>query len=485
MGLKIPDLDNKTFAEIVAEARQLISRYSPQWTDHNLHDPGITFIDLFAYLADMQIYRLNCLTGSHYRKFLKLTDASPAPARPARVHVIFENIPTAGKQQEENQNEVIVPQGTQIYTTIGTECINFKTEKSFILSAGSPGIAPNSDNTLFNKVSALQIEEVKNENPGKGNGLPGQVLTLKKNPVIKDSLLVEVQMAEKQEDNDAGGIREKWQEWEMVEDFEFSGPDDLHYVFNPGAGEITFGNGLNGLIPTAGKSIRATYETTLGVKGNIPKGQTFHIKLPGFSGITGKNPENAGGGRDEETIEDAKIRARKDLRTPYRAVTSSDYEELARRTPGLRVARAKAVVDHKPGIVTVVVMPEAKKGVINPQPGEEFLQILCKHLDKSRLITTGLKVVGPDYVEISIKCKIRIKKKSSQDEVTNQVEAALTEFLDPLRWPFGRQVFPSEVYQLLDNVAGVDYASALSISARGHFSPYALVFSGTHQLQII
>jgi hypothetical protein len=46
MSLPIPDLDDKTFEELVEEAKKLIPLYAPEWTDHNLHDPGITFIEL-------------------------------------------------------------------------------------------------------------------------------------------------------------------------------------------------------------------------------------------------------------------------------------------------------------------------------------------------------------------------------------------------------------------------------------------------------
>jgi hypothetical protein len=46
-------------ADLVQEARALIPRRAPAWTDHNVHDPGITFIELFAWLVEMQLYQLN------------------------------------------------------------------------------------------------------------------------------------------------------------------------------------------------------------------------------------------------------------------------------------------------------------------------------------------------------------------------------------------------------------------------------------------
>jgi predicted phage baseplate assembly protein len=92
MGMPIPDLDDKTFAQLVEEACALIPRHAPQWTDHNIHDPGITFIDLFAWLAEMMIYRLNRVTAAHYKKFLQLLGIYPFDARHSRVDITFDNV---------------------------------------------------------------------------------------------------------------------------------------------------------------------------------------------------------------------------------------------------------------------------------------------------------------------------------------------------------------------------------------------------------
>lgn len=89
MSLPIPRLDDKTFQELFEEARALIPRFVPEWTDHNYSDPGITFIDLFAWLAEMQLYNLDRATDRHILKFLKLLGTEPAAATSARVDVTF------------------------------------------------------------------------------------------------------------------------------------------------------------------------------------------------------------------------------------------------------------------------------------------------------------------------------------------------------------------------------------------------------------
>lgn len=76
MPIKLPNLDDRTFADLVAEAKALIPVHAPEWTNHNESDPGITLIELFAYLTEMQIYRLNRVTDANVCAFLKLIDRS-------------------------------------------------------------------------------------------------------------------------------------------------------------------------------------------------------------------------------------------------------------------------------------------------------------------------------------------------------------------------------------------------------------------------
>jgi len=59
--VKLPDvtLDDRGFQELVNEARLRIAQRCPEWTEHNVSDPGITLIELFAWMTEMTIYRLN------------------------------------------------------------------------------------------------------------------------------------------------------------------------------------------------------------------------------------------------------------------------------------------------------------------------------------------------------------------------------------------------------------------------------------------
>jgi predicted phage baseplate assembly protein len=82
--LPAPNLDDRTFQGLVDEAKRLVQQRCPEWTDHNVSDPGVTLIEAFAQMMDQVIYRLNRVPDLNYIKFLELIGVelrSPAPAR--------------------------------------------------------------------------------------------------------------------------------------------------------------------------------------------------------------------------------------------------------------------------------------------------------------------------------------------------------------------------------------------------------------------
>lgn len=113
MGLQTPRLDDRSFEDIVEEARRRIALYTPEWTDHNLSDPGITLIELFAWMVDIVLYRLNRVPDKHFIKFMELMGMQLHEAVPARVPVTF---------------WLSTPQDTTIVIGSGTEIATLRTE---------------------------------------------------------------------------------------------------------------------------------------------------------------------------------------------------------------------------------------------------------------------------------------------------------------------------------------------------------------------
>ena len=89
--VRLPEiqLDDRSFQELVSEARTRIARRCPEWTEHNVSDPGITLIELFAWMTEMTTYRLNRVPDKIYVNLLELLGVPMRPATPARTNVRF------------------------------------------------------------------------------------------------------------------------------------------------------------------------------------------------------------------------------------------------------------------------------------------------------------------------------------------------------------------------------------------------------------
>jgi predicted phage baseplate assembly protein len=109
VSLPAPELDDRRFQDIVDEAKRRINRLCPEWTDHNVSDPGVALIELFAWMTEMTMYRLNQVPDRLYVKFLELVGVELFSAVPARVDLLF----TLTAPREET---VRIPSGTQVST---------------------------------------------------------------------------------------------------------------------------------------------------------------------------------------------------------------------------------------------------------------------------------------------------------------------------------------------------------------------------------
>jgi predicted phage baseplate assembly protein len=89
MALPVPNLDDRRFQDLVDDAKRLVQQRCPEWTDHNVSDPGVTLIELFAWMTDQLLYRVNRIPDRNYVKFLELIGIRLFPPSAARGQVTF------------------------------------------------------------------------------------------------------------------------------------------------------------------------------------------------------------------------------------------------------------------------------------------------------------------------------------------------------------------------------------------------------------
>ena len=103
MTLPAPNLDDRTFQDLVDEAKRMVQRRWPEWTgwtDHNVSDPGVTLIETFAYMVEQLIFRLNRVPDKNYVKFLELIgiELRPPHAADRRRDVLAHGAPAASRR---------------------------------------------------------------------------------------------------------------------------------------------------------------------------------------------------------------------------------------------------------------------------------------------------------------------------------------------------------------------------------------------------
>lgn len=157
MALLAPRLDDRSFQDLVDDAKRFIQERCPDWTDHNVSDPGVTLIESFAWMTDLLLYRLNRVPDRLYVKFLELLGVSLFPPTAARVDVDF-------RLSAPQDGVVNIPAGTVVATARSStdEPVSFTTTRALEITPAQVelvGSAP-PDGQLVDQTNRLGIATV-------------------------------------------------------------------------------------------------------------------------------------------------------------------------------------------------------------------------------------------------------------------------------------------------------------------------------------
>jgi len=289
-----------------------------------------------------------------------------------------------------------------------------------------------------------------------------------------------------------GGPAERWEE---VSDFGGSDENKPHYMLDELGGAITLGPALLqpdgsvyrfGAVPPKGSLLQfSRYQYGGGIAGNVPKGAISVPKtsIPYVSRVF--NRERAIGGSDSQTLEDAKLRTARRLRSRTRAVTAEDYEFHAAEIPGIARARCLGAGaqpgepgDVRPGHVFVIVLPGQKPFPQRPQPDQLVLSgdlrnASLKYLYERSVLGIGLEVRMANITWVSVEAELRLSEGldgAVAAESLRRAEDELYRYLNPYiggpdqkGWPFGRTLYLSELYGLLQRVLFVESVESIRV----------------------
>lgn len=331
---------------------------------------------------------------------------------------------------------------------------------------------------------------------GQSDGTPGQLFYVKNTPVLALQAGETIEVEEKRE----GEV--VFVPWERVEHFARSTRYDRHFTLDTATGQVGFGPAIRhrdgvvrqyGRVPEAGKAVRfSRYRYGGGVVGNVPaeKIQVLKSSIAFIDRVTNLRP--AAGGRDQESLEEAKIRARQQLRSQDRAVTAQDFENLT-RSATRAIARVKCNAPGSgngalpPGMLELLIVPSVLDSLeagdrSKLQLSETLRERIRSHLDQYRLLTTTLRIREPTYLGIKVKAQIVPNEFSRPEIVRARVIEALSNFLSPLvnpnkykdesmgddwdGWPFGRDLYVAEIFSLIQRTPGVKHVIDVQLSQR-------------------
>lgn len=338
----------------------------------------------------------------------------------------------------------------------------------------SPQLSAVTVESLGGVVRGRHAEPAPAEVLGVSTGLPGQVFSVRRAPVLKRDTTRETVRVVLPRGNDFGERRSE--NWSEVRDFGGQHDDDRVFTWAGATGEIRFGPRTedatgraeqHGSIPPIDAEVTVTgYRYGGGRHGNVGAGKlrVLRTSIPFVAEVTNRTP--ATGGVDTETVENAKVRGPMALRSGDRAVTVEDFERLtADAAPEVSRARCVAPLPGQP--IRILVVPRVSSPVAllklrDFALPDELVTVIKTYLDTRRLLTAQVSIVEPRYQGVMVVAQVRPVAGMREESIRERAVSALYDFLNPVTggldhhgWPFGGSLMDGDIHALLRSVPGV------------------------------
>jgi hypothetical protein len=469
MPLPSPNLDDRDFSQLVEEARRHIVQSCPDWTDLSPGDPGMVLLELFAYLTEAMIYRLNRVPEKMYIEFLRLIGIQLQPPAAASVTLVF-------SRTRAEDPAVQLPRGTRVTlnrSNSAGEALVFATATDATIPQGATQV----------EVLAHHCDLIEGELAGIGTGLPGQSIRVQRPPIVASTgdrldlvVGIEAEPVELGERSPAIEYQGKvYRIWREVESFTNVGDDPHAYLVDRMAGVITFAPAARleqqpgaleenasalAATPGARREIRLWYRRGGGPEGNVEAGTLTQLK-DALTGIQVTNPDPAQGGRAAETLE----------------IVLHNSQAIARARA---LTQAALWAYATPGTVQVLLVPyvpeEKRAGgqlteeVLVAYQTEEARTSVQQALDERRPLGTACVANWTRYKVVHVRARIVVRREEDLQAVRQRVIERLYQTINPLPttfsstgWAFGQALRASHVYDIALAEPGVRWVDQVRL----------------------
>jgi hypothetical protein len=295
-----------------------------------------------------------------------------------------------------------------------------------------------------NAAMAEAHETQRNELLGSSDGRPGLRVMLARTPVVEQSLVLRVR--ERLSDEDVEELRRtneekvvdelaeregRWVLWEERSDLLSSKPGERVYAFEDDTGDITFGDGLNGMIPPVGRDciVAESYQRGGGEVANQVTRRTPASLITPLQGVerVAFAGDAAGGSKPDDAARTLQF-APDRLSRRTRLLTLADLERAALE---FSVDVAQAFARRNAGGVELFMVMRGSEPLPSAELRRSLTSFLAERASPDLAANGAINVLRAKILTINIKVNVRVADLANADQVREDCEKRIKALLDP------------------------------------------------------
>jgi len=453
-GKVVLDYTSRDFVAIRSQLVGLAKGLMPDWqTAGEAGDFGTLILELFAYMGDVLHFYIDrtaseAFLGTAVRRqsILYIADMmgyTPIGQQAASVALTL-TMEADDPEAPGSVEAVTLPKGTRVYNSAGNsdDIVIFELDSEVTIQPGTKQTTYASEGLT---IEALSL--------GLCQGVPNTEFVIPDKGVIFGTVRAQT--------------REGYQvvEWTTFHHLATARPTQAvftTFLDEAGYTHIVFGDNSSGRIPPVNAEVFVFYRYGRGAIANdVAAGAVDTIApVPDVDtyGLSVTNPESPVGGSDPESVDSMRYTvSRGGTRIRDRAVTLTDYADLAMQVPGVSKSVAYGTVYTA---VHVRIAPP------NGQANVAYMQRLCNsveaYLNDKIMIGSSVYIEPLDvnelWQDVYIQITVHVQDAYNRTTVRLQTDSVVRSMLSFTSVDFGYRVSVGAIYRAVLAVQGVSYA---------------------------